>query len=379
MKYYCTALCFSAAILAAISCGKDERGPGDAAPRMLLNVEYHALPEFVIKREDSACDPDQRGCLLSTNAIAAVTEDGTLIISDFGKPISAISPYDSVPTQIGAIGSGPGEYRAVLAIATDALGRIHAFDAGQRRVITYDLTGSLLGASAVELPPGFIAAWFGDSLLHIVAGDISNSNRGDSVPVVLYSDRGNGRIGAVSELPILLPGFAMGDLRPVPVPFEAIPLWSARNTGQFLYTSGKNFSIRTFSMEGKEGFSIGAEVVPREVTQEEFQRAVTENTRRIGNAAMRAAARSGNHPPDRHASITSVQWLSNGDIWVREAPSESGDSARWIVFDSTGGAIGRVTLPAEARVLASYRERILLNDPSAEKAPLYWAIAVKKQ
>ncbi len=361
-----------------VSCTEHDQSVAVTTSRVLPESGYRSLPRLSLERESPACPDTVPACALSSAAVAVAGPDGSVLLSDFGRRLVAVTKTPQVVRPIGSLGGGPGEYRVILASTIDSVGDMVVFDAAQRRVVRFDRSGTAILTANIDLPEGFIAAWFVGDDLHAIGTELSNGARGDSVPVVLYRMRPGLTPKAEHRLPILLPGYALGDLRPVPAPFEAAPQWAFGADGRILFSPGQRFELRMLSPTGAESLRFGFDIAPRKVTQEEIDRFLTENTRRIGDAQMRAAARARPPAPGRHPSITAVQWLPNRDVWVREAPSVQGDSVRWIVFSDSGVPKGGVTLDADARVLTSYNDLILVNDPGSSGSELYWARIVAR-
>ena len=91
------------------------------------------------------------------------------------------------------------------------------------------------------------------------------------------------------------------------------------------------------------------------------------------SATMQAAirGREGSATP-MHAAITRIRALENGEIWIREAEAESGDTVRWIVFAADGTPRGTVVLEFDDDVAGSRGNAILISKPAARNGSLRW-------
>src|SRR5262249_42587029 len=85
-------------------------------------------------------------------------------------------------------------------------------------------------------------------------------------------------------------------------------------------------------------------------------------------ASMQAAIRNseGDAAP-KHAAITRIRTLANGDVWIREADSESGDSTRWIVFGRDFTPRGTIMLGVYDEVVASDGAALLISEFAARR------------
>ncbi|MBK9549879.1 MAG: hypothetical protein IPO52_12430 [Gemmatimonadetes bacterium] len=134
-------------------------------------------------------------------------------------------------------------------------------------------------------------------------------------------------------------------------------------------------TVEVHDTTGRFVLRFGTATSPRRVTDAEFQREYEARIARAPGGAMGRAMReqAGRRVPT-HAAITALRQLENGQIWIREAPTESGDSVGWAVFQRDGVPIGRLTLPADVRILAAIDSNLVILPHSADRpAVLTWA------
>ncbi len=117
--------------------------PLDPFEDFLRSVPMLAVGEPILTLGSPHPEMDQ---LYRAVDFAALRGDGSVLVSD---PVSRrIHRYTGAGTPIGRWGrwgSGPGEF-VELRVGLDTAERVVAWDPGQRRVSTFDATGSLLGS-----------------------------------------------------------------------------------------------------------------------------------------------------------------------------------------------------------------------------------------
>ena len=357
--------CKTAALLLGImlmaSCSEStkSRTEGPASVRIGSAGDYARVPLLPLTVVKPLCEDEFCG----TTAEMAVTDTkGNTLLWEMGQQLMAASPAVATPRTIGRLGGGPGEYRALVGAGFTPSGELLALDAAQQRLLTYDSVGAPLRTAHVDIPPGYLAARFAGGRL-IVVSTLLDEAKNDSAPVgILSRAPGASGLRETGKLPVRAAAYSMGDLRPIPTPFEARSLWAIGTSGRIAYTRGDSLMVTVYDTSGAALLRFGFEIAPRKVTDLEVQRERERRLKGIGDPQMRAALQGHSAtPPERHPAITDLRELENGDTWLREAPTESGDSARWIAFDSTGTALGAVTLSTQARVLSAWQGLVLVG------------------
>ncbi len=355
------------AVWVGAACRTREASP-DMREAVLSRSAYETLPVLDLLSIRPACHADALPCAPGSAVHAVADTEGRLLVWGFGKILYEIAGDSLSPRSVGGIGGGPGEYQVIMAAGFSPSGEVLVFDPAQQRVLRYDRSGRPVETSKVSLPPGFIEASFVEADLRALSVDISErGEKPDSVPVNVFAlDTGSAKPRRLSTLPVRQQALAMGDMRPVPRMFAAAPLWQLLPDGQVLYTSGEVLSVKKFDRTGEPVLRFGFDVPPREVTEAEVERTLEPMLRQVPNPQMRGAMRAqAGRAAKRHPGITALRQVENGQIWVREAPRAEGDSVRWVVFDSTGVAVGAVILETESAVLAAARGLILVSHPNA--------------
>jgi hypothetical protein len=276
--------------------------------------------------------------------------------------IHVVAPGAHSSTQIGRTGAGPGEYQSVLALGFTPSGTLRAFDLMQRRVIEYTSAGTVIATSAVPMPLGFVDASFAHGQLVMLAA-ARGSRVGDSANVALYAaDTGVRTARRIQILSARQRVRALSDLIPIRPPFSPQPQWSIAPGGSVVYSDGALFAFDAFDSLGVHTHRVGFAVVPRRVTTADLDRWRTNAVRGLP-AHMQAAIRNseGTAAP-KHAAITRIRALANGEVWVRETESEAGDSTRWVVFGPDLVARGTVVLGAYDDVVGSYGTALLISE-----------------
>jgi hypothetical protein len=345
----------------------------------MSSEDFASLPALVLDMGEPLCGTAEGapGCEIGPNG-ELVSDGGTHLISyDLGAgALARIVGRPGVVKTLGRSGAGPGEYRTIFAAGIGEQGDVAVFDPAQRKVLRFGSDGGTAEIGAIAFPAGFLAAGFFGIDLWAVAGDIEGDHAtGDSVHILLYQLGERNGFRRVGALPLKQPGRGMEDMRPVPAIFAAQELWHFSRDGRILHSSGEALVVDVYDSTGHHTLRIGAAVPPRGVTEAEFQREFEARTSRappgpMGKAMREQAARRVPY----HAGITALRQLENGQIWVREAPAEAGDSVGWVVFTSEGTPVGRLRLPADVRILAATDSGLVVIPATGNRPPVpTWA------
>lgn len=360
-------------------CDRDQTDTSPAASRRLSAEAFAALPALRLDLGKPVCSVDAPATSCELGPTGDVVTDGRsgLLLNDPSqKALRFITSTSGAPRSLGRPGQGPGEFRMIFSIGLGQDGQAAAFDGEQRKTIRFDSAGRASEVRHPSLPGGVVAMDFIDGELWAVGGDIKgNTANGDSVPILLYRAGGNGRFQEATRLPLHRPGLGIEDMRPPAPIFAPQELWHFARDGRVLHTDGGALTVEVYDTAGRFVLQFGAAASPRRVTDAEFQREYEARIARLPGGAMGRAMRvQAGHRVPTHAAITALRQLQNGQIWIREAPTESGDSVGWVVLHGDGAPIGRLLLPADVRILAAIDSNLVILPHSVVRpAVLTWA------
>jgi hypothetical protein len=337
--------------------------------RILQPSVYEVLPPIVLTPGSLLCGTDVPDCTVERGGRVALGDSDRVAFAGTirNKQIRVLSA-GSVRL-VGREGSGPGEYQSVLALGYSGANTLRAFDLLQHRVIAYDSDGSVLSTDLVPVPAqGFTGAAFVRGELRILATDPSTKS-GDSAQIAWFaSDPRARRSRKLRTLNARQRAYSIQDMVPIKAPFAPAPRWSVDAGGTLFFSSGATFSIDVFDSTGAHTLRFGFDVTPRRVTSLDLETWRRNAVRGLPSAAMQAVIRGAESSAvPRHAAITDIRALQNGEVWVREAESESGEHVRWIVFDSSRAPTGVVTLSADDDVVAARGPAVLVSQPATRR------------
>lgn len=371
------AILFACAIvIGSTACGTPGDNSSDPGVDARHDVGvYEALQTLELVDERPVCSGSD-ACIFGPNVEAVLSDGGDILLWEVGRPLYVLRKTDRVPHMIGALGEGPGEYRAVITAALTDSDEILAYDGAQQRLVRFASSGEALASVRVALPRGFIAAGFVGPSLYMIAADLPKADAaGDSTGVALFSADAGGRLQRVADLATRQIGFDIAAMRPVSPLFSGRQQWVIGPQGDVALSNGQAFAVDLFAPDGRQVRRVGFRVEPRMVEAEEVAAARRRVLDRVGNPAMRESMRRKLQPTAaRHAAITKLRIIADR-FWIREAARMSEDSVRWIVIDTVGTPWGAITLGEDVSVLAGRSDSILLHMPSITPAdgPLRWA------
>lgn len=357
------------AIAFALACTSPADTPGRLGRQITIDeATYRVLPSLSLEPDGLLCPSDEAYCLLGPQGRAVHGPDGAILLWDFGGPIRSVAMDGSDQGQVGRIGEGPGEYRVVLAVGLTPTGALDVLDGALQRRVQYANTGTPLATARSPLPPGFIAAEFvGGELRAVTTALASQRNGVATAPVVLVAlDTGATAARSLRTLPVEQKAFGLADMRPPPGLFEPEEQWVVARDGRVAHTKADRFVIEIFQLDASNDLRLSVDATPRRVASTEVATEIDRRLRGIGNPRMRSAIEAqASRVPEYHPAITGLRLLDNGQLWVREAPDESGERVRWLILDSEGASLGTVTVTANVSILLAHGDRILINDPGA--------------
>ena len=333
--------------------------------RVLPSEGYEQLERIVLRNVGSLCD-SQSQCEPFSIPIAAIAGNRWLAVyvDENQRPQLQVADLATgVRRPLGAVGSGPGEYRFLTALAVDDSGDVTALDPTQRRVLRYSPMGIHRGTVMVEIPRGLIASWLGSRGAVFVATD-PRATRADSAAVAVYRyDARTQKLNYVIGLPVRERLWGMSDMRPVPAAFSASPIWASDGRGTVYYSSGAEFVVAAYREDSSAALRFGFDVTPRAVTSKDLEHSLARGVAGISDPILRGAILASRKGASaRHPAVTRIVPLLNGEIWIRESPREAGDSVQWVAFRTEDGSpIGRAMLGVDDEILASSDDRLLLS------------------
>ncbi|MDZ4673306.1 MAG: 6-bladed beta-propeller [Gemmatimonadota bacterium] len=327
--------------------------------RIFSEADYNNLPQLELGTIRAVCEADDPRCDLGRFAGGTITGLGDLVFWESEGLVYRLAGAGGTPQQVGANGSGPGEYRYVLSLQVGSKDEIQLYDAAQQRLLEFTPDGEPLRTSRMALPEGFVDGRLTPVGFISLATSLSGPDRsGDSARVALFHLQPEGaRPLKLAVLPISQRAYRLADMRPLPKLFEAMPQWQISIDARIAYSSGDRWEVDQFDSTGAHINRVGFVHTARPVEAAEAER--EQERRRRGIGRVQAL-----HSATQHPAITMLRLLDNGQLWVRESPDVAGDVVSWIVFDPDGTPIGRLVLPVETEILAGRDSTVLINAPT---------------
>lgn len=355
-------------------------GPADpegAVASILPAVAHASLPELRLEDLGPVCAATVEACLTTGDYLAAVGADGAVAFVGPGGRAPQLYLVDSatrVPRPLGRGGSGPGEYRILMSLGIGPGGEILAFDGMQRRQLVYDGDGNVRATQDAPVPDGLFDGDFVGGELRFLGTD-APATAGDSMRVRIFSSApGDARARPIVETAIRIPGYGMGDFRPLPPPFVPRDQFALLPDGGLVHAAGATFVLEALDATGRPTSRFGFDLPPRAVTEEDLRAEAARLQRRLPMAMRQAVEATMRQAATRHPAITRVVALEDGSLWVRESPHAGGDSVSWIVYQDPPLPHGRLVLDADDRVLGAHAGRVVLSrsGPEDGRSGLRW-------
>jgi hypothetical protein len=351
----------------------------------LTQAGYDAMPVLTLEPEQLFCaDREDPPCQFANVSIIAAGPDGRLAMADGWGELRQFDSHGTFVRAIGRRGGGPGEYQMVMAAAYDSAGTLSVFQQGSRRVVRFDSTGAPLGTWTAPGVPGMLdVRMLRDRALYFVLPGAAAV--GDTVEARVLSIGAPGT-DTTALARFSLPALAQGDGTYIPFqpPFTVLPvrLWAVTPDGA-VYMADRT-RLRIDRVDGVRRTVVEGDVAPQPVSAAEVDAererslrvspgiptVAAEAMRRRAEAALAAA-------PSAQPLIDQLVALDDGTLWAREGASAEADSVRWNAFAPDGRPIGRLMLPAKARLMAGTRERLLLVTHDAFDVPVVGWYAVR--
>lgn len=287
-------------------------------------------------------------------------------VADAGVPGIRLIGHNS-ERQIGKRGRGPGEYLN-LESAFFSGGLLYTYDSDQRRIIVWNVDGSLVADHALpELPAGSgdwsLAGIFanGKALLLRTSSREGGTGRVRMSADYYIYDMSTGANTHVGTYPLSEAYVVEHDMRRT-----TLSALFARNTA--VVVSGPTYQLmdndrylyRVYSQHGQELRAVGQERPRVPITDREAQEARSVKpipqiqqvmTRAFAEMPIPAthvvAGYSKGGPTPRPFMIVA----DGGDTWILDRPADGGLHTTWSVFDRAGKAVRTVEFPHEVSIL----------------------------
>ncbi len=307
------------------------------------------------------------GGFLGADGMIAIGDGATGSIRFFRSPGRLIR-------SVGRTGSGPGEFRELSWVGECGPRAFAAFDAPALQLTRFDSSGQVAlvrraptpfvvlrpltcrangGIIAVFDSPGTLPEQSGifrtPGLLISIDRDFLTS---DTIAVFPGSERYVSReVGGYGELPLGLTSFAAAG------PHVAVV---ARNDSPW---------ISIYQVLSRDTSRVHVPLTPHQVTQTEFAAAVAarvadESTPRVRQLLTRVYASAPVPRGVRYLRQLAVDELDQ--VWIETWEGTSTDMTVWLVVDMRGKVLGRIKLPAAARILYADGHDLLLRLPAAD-------------
>jgi hypothetical protein len=291
---------------------------------------------------------------------AGVLSDGRIVVGDGTTgQLRFFSENGALVATSGRIGSGPGEFRALLWLQVLPGDTIVTYDYMLRRVTRFSADGE--PARSYDIAPPTDAGYpeprgaVNDGSIVFVPGfdrRFGQGERRDTVPFFLYDDDGT-LVGPVASFPGREEFFArMGEAAyRSEVPFGRDVL-AAAGADLIAIATNDTYAISLFDPSGRlrgivRAAIAGAPVGPRELEhwkEEKLARLPDERRQRFAIFYEDLPARS-THPP-----FTALQVDRSGLLWIGR-PSRRQDRNTWDVFGQGGDPVARIEMPSNLKVL----------------------------
>lgn len=284
--------------------------------------------------------------------------DGSVVVGD--ERARHLRFYDAggryVRTQ-GGPGEGPGEYTWLLMPHTWSADTIVVFDLNQWRLTFVAASGEVAGIEAFSPAAG--SAWPKHRLVDgrwLTEGSTAGVRLGDPEGmirnrVLLIARTSDG--AAVDTLIELEGGWLyrwwLTERQPVitPVPLTVQPSIAVTPDGDIMAASGVQPEVRRYAANGtlEAIYRILADPTPlNRAAFDSIAEAESSNWRERAPDARRIFGRM--DVPTHQPWFDAVQVGTDGRIWARRFVPHHQAARSWIVFDTTGAALGTLDMPA---------------------------------
>lgn len=343
----------AALLLAAGSCtpGSDHAGTLDVA-------EWTVDPEPLVTIGKVDGDP---AYVFARIAGVRLLPDGRIVVADGSS--GTIRLYGSeglFERQMGGSGEGPGEFTYLSALRIAPPDTLIAYDGRALRLTKFLTTGEVVSTHGLRAPEGYPEVYIGSYAdgAHVLAW-IEQRPRDRSVvtPDVMHL----GRFGPEGRLAARLDTARGMRRRGSPLPFS--PHFLAAMLGDTVFhTDGLGGMVEAI---GPTGEPVRRFVVPIDGWEPADARRRLESE--LDSAAARRLDELGESPAvDSIPTIAELLAGGEGRLWVKRydpatdshwirRPRTGGE---WLVLESDGTLVARVTVPAGVRLVEVRRDRV---------------------
>jgi hypothetical protein len=328
--------------------------------------------------------------------MATFLSDDRIAFADGAENTVRIHAADGAALRrIGRKGEGPGEFSGIYGLISFADDSIAVTSMGQQRItvihpdsgvvrvfgatlrgtgVGYGLAGSLADGSWLLVP----------TMSALGAADAATDGVRPSLPIVIVREDGSNMAPQDTVTMTLGTPMVTRELR---VGGEVVqargqPLWapmavSAAWDGELANTANEEWRIDRYAADGEWRGRILVDVAKVATTDAMFNsnreasvrrwEALPEN-QRGGRSREDFVASLDNQP--RSESIPPIGRMYVGSdqvLWVQDYPIIRGEGSPWFTaLDTSGRILGRLEIPAEAKVLAFGKDRVLLSRSDAD-------------
>jgi len=335
-----------------------------AEPTIRISREaYVSADTLHLRQVRLICGP-QSTCPFKNIGVAAASTGGIALLGDYRGQLYLIHPGRTELVALGRIGSGPGEYHAVVAAAFDSADGVALFDAEERRMLRYDSTGKNTVTAGATLPPPVV---FGVQIVASQAVMLSippGSRNAGRVAASLYRVGVDGPVERLGGFPLEPVTLGKSDLLPVRPFFKPKPVWAARSDKAYAFSDGAQFDLR-IARNDSTVLRIVADPPPVPITDADIKTRRDEATgfglsplmrKQLERQLRDAVSATGKVFPE----ITDLVYLEDGYLLVRGAAPPSADLVRWDLITPDGGLVGLIQLDLGLRVIGGRHSELLI-------------------
>lgn len=306
-------------------------------------------------------------------AISGVGADsrGRIFVADWmQKRVTVLSPDGEMLRTLGAVGSGPGEYRAIrgmqviqgdtVLVYDPELARVTAYEPDSLRVAgTTNLAGRLHGAAPFRVwraGVGYAAVF--RSGFQFSGGTVAT--RRDSVTEI------GGDGGHVATLAHVPPrGFLISGNSVTPNPFGREPLVATDSRGRIHYLWSDSLAVRTYDVAGRSIGSFAVPWQPPRVTRADVDRelaAMDDYGRRTFGQALSDSM------PATWPAVRDLLVDDEDRLWIGLGGTR-GAAREWAVFTPEGRYLRSVMVPEPVTLRAIRRGRLYGDQVNDDGVP----------
>jgi len=297
---------------------------------------------------------------------------GRIFVADWmQKRVTVLGPEGRVLRTLGAVGSGPGEFRAMrglqvlpgdsLAVYDPELARVTVFEPQSLRVAsTVNLGPHLHGAAPFRVTRltggGFVALFRSGFMFN---GGMLAPRR-DSVAVLRADGTPAATIASVPPRPFLMSGFSM-----TPNPFGREPLVAADTRGHALYVWTDSLAVRTYDHTGSLQSHFSIPYQPPRVERKDVDGELAAMDERVRGTFAQALADS---TPSHWPAVRDLLVDDADRVWIGLA-GPRGAPREWAVFTPGGAYLRSVLVPEQVTLRAVRRGRLYGDQSNDDGVP----------